>query len=59
MLRDLGSSYNKLCSSKLNSLNSVTFYYILEILWSSTEKNFDSMEIGNEKISEMIFQNYK
>lgn len=57
MLRDLGS--NKLCSSGLNSLNSATFHYILEIFWLSIEKNLNSMEIRDEKISKLVFQNYK
>lgn len=33
----------------LNSLNSATFYYMLEIFWLSTEKNLNSVEIGDEK----------
>lgn len=32
-----------------NPLNSTTFYYILEILWLSTEKNLNSIEIRDEK----------
>ena len=59
VLRNFSSSYNKLYSSVLNSLNSAIFYYILKIFWLSTEKNLNSMEIGDEKISKLIFQKYK
>lgn len=50
VLRNFSSWHNKLYSSELNSLNSAIFYYILKIFWLSTEKNLNSMEIGDEKI---------
>lgn len=59
VLRNFSSSYNKLYNSALNSLNSAIFCYILKIFWLSTEKNLNSMEIGDEKIPKLIFQKYK